>query len=56
MQPLDKLRNASRHEQPATLSLTEVRQLIEEFDKMEDTVNPDNVVRGMPWMGGQDAV
>lgn len=50
MLPLDKLRDASRHNQPATFSVTEVRQLLEELDRLEDQNDPpDNIVRGVPW-------
>jgi hypothetical protein len=48
MLPLDKLRDASLHDQPATLSKNEVRVLLEMLDRIEDKEDPpDFVERGL---------
>lgn len=48
MRSLDKLRNASRRDESVTLSRVDVRQLIEEFNRLEDLKDPpDFVERGM---------
>ena len=53
MRSLDRLKEAYRHDMSVTLSRVDVRQLIEEFDRLEDLNDPpDFVERGIQ----QDAI
>jgi len=48
MRSMDRLKEASRHDMALTLSRVDVRQLIEEFQRLEDLKDPpDFVERGM---------